>query len=189
MQYTWNDIERHVAACTRCPLSQTRHRSVMGRGSYQADLMLIAEAPGGQEDQQGIPFVGKSGELLDGLLRDCGLERKEIYITNILKCHPPGNRDPKEEEKEACIPYLKYETFLLKPRIIVCLGRVAAQRIISPDFKITRQHGAWTYRKTCALTATYHPSAILRDPSKYEIAKNDFCEIAKKRSSYIQEFS
>ena len=117
MQYTWKDIEQHIAACTGCLLSQTRHRPVMGRGDYQAGIMLIAEAPGGQEDQQGIPFVGRSGEILDSLLRDCGLERKQIYITNILKCHPPGNRDPKEEEKEACFPYLKYETFLLKPKI------------------------------------------------------------------------
>ena len=180
MQYTWDDIEQHVTVCTQCSLSQTRRRPVMGRGSRKADLMLIAEAPGGQEDQEGIPFVGRSGEILDDLLRDCGLDRKEIYITNILKCHPPGNRDPREEEKEACFPYLKYETFLLKPKIIVCLGRVAAQRIISPDFKITRQHGVWTYRKNCALTATYHPSAILRDPSKYEMVKADFCEIVRK---------
>ena len=183
MEYTWNDIERHIDACTHCPLSRTRHQPVMGRGSRQADLMLIAEAPGAQEDKQGIPFVGKSGDILDRLLRDCGLDRKEIYITNILKCHPPGNRDPKEEEKEACFPYLKYETFLLKPHVIVCLGRVAAQRIISPDFKITGQHGTWTYRKNCALTATYHPSAILRDPSKYEIARADFEEIVKKRTA------
>ena len=98
----------------------------MGRGNYHADIMFIAEAPGAQEDQQGIPFVGSSGEILDSLLQDCGLTREEIYITNILKCHPPGNREPKEEEKEACFPYLKYETFLLKPKIIVCLGRVAA---------------------------------------------------------------
>lgn len=180
MHYTWKDIEQHVSVCTQCPLSQTRNRPVMGRGSYQADIMLIAEAPGGQEDQQGLPFVGRSGEILDRLLDDCGLSRKEIYITNILKCHPPGNRDPKEEEKEACFPYLKYETLLLKPRIIVCLGRVAAQRIISPDFKITVQHGTWTHRKNCAMTATYHPSAILRDPSKYEIAKKDFIEIVNK---------
>ncbi|MCI8494585.1 MAG: uracil-DNA glycosylase [Lachnospiraceae bacterium] len=184
MQYSWNDIEQHIISCTHCPLSQTRRRPVMGRGNYHADMMLIAEAPGGQEDQQGMPFVGRSGEILDDLLRDSGLTREEIYITNILKCHPPGNRDPKEEEKEACFPYLKYETFLLKPRIIVCLGRVAAQRIISPDFKITRQHGSWIYRKSCALTATYHPSAILRDPSKYEDARQDFCEIAKKRAEY-----
>ncbi len=181
MPYTWNDIEQHVAACTHCPLSRTRRLPVMGRGNIQADLMLIAEAPGEQEDRQGIPFVGRSGELLDSLLQDCGLTRKEIYITNMIKCHPPGNRDPREEEKEACFPYLKYETWLLKPKIIVCLGRVAAQRIISPDFKITRQHGTWTCRKNCALTATYHPSAILRDPSKYEEAKRDFLEIVRKR--------
>lgn len=181
MQYTWKDIEQHVNGCTCCPLSRTRKKPVMGRGNHQSDLMLIAEAPGGEEDQQGIPFVGSSGKLLDRLLQDCGLDRTELYITNILKCHPPGNREPQEEEKEACFPYLKYETFLLKPRIIVCLGRVAAQRIISPDFKITRQHGTWTYRKNCALTATYHPSAILRDASKYEIARKDFCEVVKKR--------
>ena len=182
MEYNWSDIERHIAACTQCPLSQTRNRPVMGRGSHQADIMLIAEAPGGQEDEQGIPFVGRSGEILDRLLQGCGLDRSELYITNILKCHPPGNRDPKEEEKQACFPYLKYETFLLKPRIIVCLGRVAAQRIISPDFKITRQHGTWTFRKNCALTATYHPSAILRDPSRYEAVKEDFHRIAEKRA-------
>ncbi len=183
MPYTWNDIEQHILACAQCPLGRTRNLPVMGRGSHQADIMVIAEAPGAQEDQQGIPFVGRSGEILDRLLQDCGLSREEIYITNILKCHPPGNRDPKEEEKGACFPYLKYETFLLKPKIIVCLGRVAAQRIIAPDFKITRQHGTWTCRKDCALTATYHPSAILRDPSKYEEVKKDFLEIVKKRDA------
>lgn len=188
MRDAWKDIEQHVAVCTHCPLSRTRHLPVMGRGSHQADLMLIAEAPGGQEDQEGIPFVGRSGEVLDRLLRDCGLTREEIYLTNIIKCHPPGNRDPREEEKEACFPYLKYETFLLKPKMIVCLGRVAAQRIISPDFKITRQHGTWVSRKHCALTATYHPSAILRDPSKYEMVKADFLEIARKRSDLKKHF-
>ncbi len=185
MQPTGTDIEQHILACAQCPLSRTRNLPVMGRGSQEADIMVIAEAPGAQEDQQGIPFVGRSGEILDRLLQDCGLSREEIYITNILKCHPPGNRDPKEEEKEACFPYLKYETFLLKPKIIVCLGRVAAQRIISPDFKITRQHGTWTCRKDCALNATYHPSAILRDPSKYEETKKDFLEIVKKRDSIV----
>lgn len=185
MQPTGTDIEQHILACAQCPLSRTRNLPVMGRGNQEADIMVIAEAPGAQEDQQGIPFVGRSGEILDRLLQDCGLSREEIYITNILKCHPPGNRDPKEEEKEACFPYLKYETFLLKPKIIVCLGRVAAQRIISPDFKITRQHGTWTCRKDCALNATYHPSAILRDPSKYEETKKDFLEIVKKRDSIV----
>ena len=187
MQYTWNDIENHIAVCTQCPLGKTRNRPVMGKGDHQADIMLIAEAPGAQEDEQGIPFVGRSGEILDRLLGDCGLERKDLYITNILKCHPPGNRDPKEEEKEACLPYLKYETFLLKPKIIVCLGRVAAQRIISPDFRITRQHGTWTHRKNCALTATYHPSAILRDPSKYEPVRKDVFEIVRKLSGMEEQ--
>lgn len=187
MPYTWNDIEEHIAVCSQCPLSQTRNRPVMGRGSHQADIMLVAEAPGAQEDREGIPFVGSSGEILDRLLRDCKLSREELYITNILKCHPPDNRDPKEEEKEACFPYLKYETFLLKPKIIVCLGRVAAQRLIAPAFKITRQHGTWTYRKNCALTATYHPSAVLRDPSKYEIVRGDFCEIVRKRAELLRD--
>ena len=166
MEYTWNDIEQHVAACTCCPLSRTRQRPVMGRGSHQAEIMLIAEAPGGEEDRQGLPFVGPSGELLDRLLQEGGLSREEIYITNILKCHPPGNRDPKEEEKAACFPYLKYETFLLKPKIIVCLGRVAAQRIISPDFKITREHGQWFEKNGVWMTALFHPAAILRDPRR-----------------------
>ena len=183
--YTWNDIEQHITVCTCCPLSKTRHLPVGGRGSRSADIMLIAEAPGGQEDQEGIPFVGRSGKILDELLENCSLTREEIYITNILKCHPPGNRDPKEEEKEACFPYLKYETYLLKPKIIVCLGRVAAQRIISPGYKITRQHGTWTYRKDCALTAVYHPSAILRDPAKMEETKADFMEIVRKRDELL----
>ena len=99
--YTWDDIEQHVAACTHCPLSQTRKLPVMGRGSRSADIMLIAEAPGGQEDLEGLPFVGRSGNILDEILDDCSLTRDAIYITNILKCHPTGNRDPKEEEKNA----------------------------------------------------------------------------------------
>lgn len=182
--YTWDEIEQHVNNCTCCPLCQTCKHPVMGRGSHSADIMFIAEAPGEQEDHMGLPFVGRSGKLLDELLADCSLERKDIYITNILKCHPPGNRDPKDEEKELCFPYLKYETYLLKPKIIVCLGRVAAQRIISADFKITKQHGTWTYRKGCAMTAVYHPSAILRDPSKLELTKADFREIVRKRDNY-----
>ncbi len=187
MKEAWEEIEQHIAGCTCCPLHATRRRPVMGRGDHQAALMLIAEAPGEQEDQQGTPFVGRSGELLDRLLQDCGLRREDIYMTNIIKCHPPGNRDPKEAEKKACFPYLKYETFLLKPKIIVCLGRIAAQRIISPDFKITRQHGTWTCRKNYALTATYHPSAVLRDPLKYELVKEDFCEIVKKLNSLTND--
>ena len=154
----------------------------MGRGSHSADIMFIAEAPGAKEDEAGYPFVGPAGQLLDTLLDDCSLTRDEIYITNILKCHPPGNREPSEQEKAACFGYLKYETYLLKPKIIVCLGRVAAQRIISPDFRITRQHGTWIHRIGCDLTAIYHPSALLRDPGKIELTKADLHAIVQRRN-------
>ena len=178
--YTWEEIERHVNSCTACSLCRTRKHPVMGQGDYKGKLMLVAEAPGGQEDLAGVPFVGPAGKVLDELLASVAIRREDIYITNILKCHPPGNRDPLEEEKEACMPYLKYETYLMKPQIIVCLGRVAAQRLIDPNYRITRQHGTWIERKGCFLTATYHPSALLRDPSKMEDGKRDFRAIKEK---------
>ena len=181
MHHTWEEIENFVNHCHRCPLCQTRQHAVMGRGDHHAEIMFIAEAPGAKEDEAGIPFVGPAGQLLDKLLADCGLTREEIYISNIIKCHPPRNRDPQEEEKAQCFPYLRYEAFLLKPKIIVCLGRVAAQKIITPDFRITRQHGTWLHRKNCYLTAVYHPSALLRDNSKLEPTRADFHEIVRKR--------
>ena len=180
MQYTWNDIEQHIAVCTQCPLSRTRHLPVMGRGDRKADIMVIAEAPGGQEDQQGIPFVGPAGRILDVLLASAELKRQDVYITNVIKCHPPTNRDPLPEEQQACLPFLRCETALLKPPIIVCLGRIAAQRLIDPRFKITTQHGSWVCRKGYWMTAIYHPSAILRDPSKLEETKQDFQGILSK---------
>lgn len=181
--YNWDELEAFVNNCRHCPLCETRRHAVMGRGNHNADIMFIAEAPGKKEDEEGIPFVGPAGQIFDELLQKCNLTREEIYITNILKCHPPGNRDPQELEKERCFRYLQYETYLLKPRIIVCLGRVAAQRIISSDFRITRQHGTWTTRKDCALTAVYHPSALLRDPSKYDMTLQDFKEIVRQRDN------
>lgn len=182
--YTWEEIEQHVNKCTACQLCRTRRRPVMGRGDHTGKLMLVAEAPGGQEDLEGMPFVGAAGRMLDELLTSVSIRREEIYITNILKCHPPGNRDPFEEEKEACMPYLKYETYLLKPKIIVCLGRVAARRLITPDYRITRQHGTWVERKGCFLTATYHPSALLRDPARVQEGKRDF-QIIKEKLDWV----
>ena len=178
--HTWEELEKFINICGGCRLAETRLRPVMGRGSRTADIMLVAEAPGAQEDKEGIPFVGPAGKVLDQLLEYAGLTRDEIYITNIIKCHPPGNRDPLEDEKDCCMPYLRYETYLLRPKIIVCLGRVAAQRIITPDYRITRQHGTWIRRKNCDLTAVYHPSAILRDPQKWEDTRQDFLNIAKR---------
>ncbi len=178
--YTWEELKRFADSCTRCPLCRTRKHPVMGRGCLNAGIMFVAEAPGRKEDEQGIPFVGPAGQMFDRLLQEAGLERDRVYITNIVKCNPPFNRDPSEEEQTACIPYLKYETLLIRPKIIVCLGRIAAQRIISPDFRITREHGLWTERKGYWLTAVFHPSALLRDPSKTEGAARDFLAIRRK---------
>lgn len=178
--HTWNEIENFVVHCNRCPLCQTRNHSVMGKGSHQASIMFIGEAPGAKEDLAGIPFVGPAGQLFDELLKDCGLSRKDVYVTNIVKCRPPYNRDPQVQEQACCFPYLRYETYLLHPKIIVCLGRISAQKLIDPNFRITRQHGQWIERKGYYLTAVYHPSALLRDPTKIEETKRDFREIVNK---------
>jgi uracil-DNA glycosylase family 4 len=178
--YTYEELKKYVESCMRCPLSQTRNKAVMGRGSLKSQVLFIAEAPGQNEDRDGIPFTGRSGELLDRLLAEAGMSRGEIYLTNIVKCHPERNRDPKPEEQEACMPYLKYETWLLRPRIIVCLGRIAAQRIIRPDYRITREHGTFIFRKNTWLTAVYHPSALLRDETKIPETIADLRAIQKK---------
>ena len=178
--YTYEELNKYVESCMRGPLSQTRNKAVMGRGNLKSQVLFIAEAPGQNEDRDGIPFTGRSGELLDRLLAEAGMSRGEIYLTNIVKCHPERNRDPKPEEQEACMPYLKYETWLLRPRIIVCLGRIAAQRIIRPDYRITREHGTFIYRKNTWLTAVYHPSALLRDETKIPETIVDLRAIQKK---------
>ncbi len=178
--YTWEQTEQMIHNCQRCSLSRTRNLPVMGRGNRAAKIMFVAEAPGAQEDQQGVPFVGPAGRVLDVLLTSIQLKRQDIYLTNIVKCHPPANRDPSPAEQEACLPFLKCETLLLHPPIIVCLGRIAAQKLIAPQYKISRQHGTWIFRKGYWMTAVYHPSAILRDPSKLEETKQDFQTILRK---------
>ena len=178
--YTWDELERSIVNCGRCMLCKKRIQAVPGKGNHSSQIMLVAEAPGKQEDLQGIPFVGPAGKVLDILLTSAGLNRKDVYITNIVKCHPPGNRDPLPEEQETCMQYLRAETTLLHPPIIVCLGRIAAQKLISPNFKISREHGMWRHRKGYWMTAVYHPSAILRDPAKLEKTKQDFQSIIDK---------
>lgn len=178
--YTWEQLDTMIHSCHRCALCENRTQAVPGKGKHTAQIMLVAEAPGMQEDRKGLPFVGPAGKVLDILLTSAGLSRKDVFITNIVKCHPPGNRDPKTEEREACMHYLRAETTLLHPPIIVCLGRIAAQALISPQFKISKEHGLWVYRKHYWMTAVYHPSAILRDPSKLEEAKHDFQNIVAK---------
>lgn len=178
--YTYEELKGFVDHCSRCELCRTRNHSVMGKGNLHSPILFIAEAPGRNEDRDGVPFTGRSGELFDRLLREIEMKREEIYLTNIVKCNPPGNRNPHPNEQEACIPYLKYETLLLRPKIIVCLGRIAAQRIIRPDYRITKEHGVFLERKNTWLTAVYHPSAVLRDETKLPQMQEDFRKIREK---------
>ena len=176
----WETLEKYCFSCKRCSLAENRHNVVIGDGNKTARIMLIGEGPGEQEDLQGKAFVGPAGKLLDKMLLSIGLDRNSVYIANIVKCRPPYNRDPKQEEADMCLPLLREQVKLLKPKIIVCLGRIAAQQIIKPDFRITKEHGIWVERNGYYLIATYHPSALLRDPSKKRDAYNDLLEIQKK---------
>lgn len=162
----WEELEKRCSVCTGCGLCETRHNVVFGVGNRNAQIMFIGEGPGEQEDLTGVPFVGPAGKLLDDMLSIIDIDRTNCYIANIVKCRPPGNRDPREEEQRACISYLYNQIDLVKPQIIVCLGRIAAMQFIRPDFRITREHGQWMQRNGIMHTAIYHPSALLRDPSK-----------------------
>ncbi len=164
----WTALRLRCENCRACPLSATRTNLVLGTGSRTADLMFVGEAPGEQEDLEGIPFVGKAGQLLDRYLFAVGIPRESVYIANVLKCRPPRNRDPLPEEEEACIGYLREQVKLVDPKIIVCLGRISAMRLITPDFRITRDHGQFVRKGKYLMTAVYHPAALLRDPSKKE---------------------
>ena len=163
----WEALEQTCKSCQKCALADTRHNVVFGVGPRDAEVMCIGEGPGENEDLQGEPFVGRAGKLLDDMLELIDLDRtKNVYIANIVKCRPPQNRDPLNTEQDACIGYLRNQVALIRPKIIVCLGRVAAVRLIREDFKITREHGQWLTKAGVQMTALYHPAAILRDPSK-----------------------
>lgn len=163
----WKTLKTDCLACQRCPLHTTRHNVVFGQGVENAEVLFVGEGPGQSEDEQGLPFVGRSGQLLDKYLFAIDLDRaSNCYIANIVKCRPPQNRDPLNIEQEACIGYLRNQVALLKPKIIVCLGRIAAMKLIKEDFKITREHGQWIEKAGVWMMAMYHPSALLRDPRK-----------------------
>lgn len=163
---TYDELRATCLTCQRCSLAETRHNVVFGVGTQDAEVMFIGEGPGEQEDLQGEPFVGRAGRLLDDMLSMIGLDRSRVYIANIVKCRPPKNRDPLPAEQDACIGWLEAQLALIKPRLIVCLGRIAAMRFIRPDFKITKEHGQWFPKDGWEITAHYHPSALLRDPGK-----------------------
>lgn len=179
-------LEEECQDCQKCPLGKTRTNLVFGTGNENADIMFVGEGPGEQEDLQGLPFVGKSGQLLDLYLSLLDLDRnKNVYIANMVKCRPPHNRDPKPEETELCLPYLRRQVKLIKPQIIVCLGRIAAQRLISPEFRVTKQHGEFFKKGEIYMMGTFHPAALLRDDSKKKDALFDFQCLRKK----IEELS
>ena len=162
----WEALNNACLQCRRCELCAGRTQVVFGVGPQDAEILFVGEGPGQQEDLQGKPFVGPAGQLLDDMLSIIGLGRHNCYITNIVKCRPPMNRDPLQIEQDSCIPWLRMQTKLLRPKIIVCLGRIAAMKLIREDFKISREHGQWTEKGGIWFTALYHPSALLRDDSK-----------------------
>lgn len=163
-----DEVKKQCLECQQCPLGNTRQKVVFGTGNPHADLMFIGEAPGAEEDRTGIPFVGAAGQLLDRYLFAVDIPRESVYIANVLKCRPPHNRDPLPEEQDMCIGYLRAQVKAVDPKIIVCLGRIAAMRVIKPDFRITREHGIFVRKGKYLITAVYHPSALLRDASRRE---------------------
>jgi DNA polymerase len=182
----WEELEQQCLSCNRCGLCSRRHNVVFGVGNKQADVMFVGEGPGEQEDLQGEPFVGAAGKLLDEMLCIIDLDRaKNCYIGNIVKCRPPNNRDPQDTEQDACIDYLRNQVALIKPKIIVCLGRIAAMKLIRQDYRITREHGQWVEKNGIWMTAIYHPSALQRDVSKRPETFDDLLSIRKK----IQELN
>lgn len=161
-----DQLRAQVENCTRCGLCRGRTHAVLGEGCEDRPLVLcIGEGPGQQEDLQGRPFVGPAGQLLDKMLQSIGLSRQNTYIANVVKCRPPQNRVPEPEEIASCLPYLRAQVKLLRPKILFCLGSTAGRAIIDPAFRVTREHGMWVERKGFYLMASYHPSALLRDSS------------------------
>ena len=177
------ELKEHCSACQRCALGATRTKLVFGTGSATAELMFVGEAPGEQEDLSGVPFVGRAGQLLDRYLTAVDLKREDVYIANILKCRPPKNRDPLPAEEDACIDHLRAQFKLIRPRVIVCLGRIAAMRLIKQDFKITQEHGQWFEKNGVWMTAVFHPAALLRDPRR----KEDMLEDMKRIKAKLEE--
>ena len=180
---SWNELYEACMSCRNCPLCETRHNVVFGEGAQNAEVMFIGEGPGEQEDLTGRPFVGRGGKFLDEMLAMIELDRSKIFIGNMVKCRPPGNRDPLAAEQEACIGYLRNQAALIRPKIIVCLGRIAAMRIIKEDFKITKEHGQWFEKSGVQMMALFHPAAILRDPRR----RPETFEDLKKLQAKIQE--
>jgi uracil-DNA glycosylase len=180
----WEELKGICGSCNKCLLSATRTNVVLGRGNVNAPIMLIGEGPGEQEDLKALPFVGPAGNLLDLLLKALGINEEQYYIANVVKCRPPGNRVPLENEAEACLPYLRNQVLLVKPQIIVCLGATAIRYIVDKESKITQIRGRWIENKGYWIMPTFHPAALLRDESKKILVWEDFKKV-KQRLEYI----
>ncbi|WP_173297092.1 uracil-DNA glycosylase [Thermanaeromonas sp. C210] len=173
----WEGLRQRVNSCRACGLRRTAKNVVLGEGSLRATLMLVGEGPGAREDQLGRPFVGAAGELLNRILRAAGFRREEVYITNVVKCRPPGNRLPTSAEVEACRGYLEEQIRLVRPKIIVCLGALATQTLIAPGGSITRLRGQWIEKDGIRYMPTFHPAALLRDEGKKRPVWEDFKKV------------
>lgn len=180
MQTSWPTLMEQIGGCTACGLCRGRTHVVPGEGDLHARLMLIGEGPGEQEDLQGRPFVGPAGQLLERMLAAIGLAREQVYIANAVKCRPPHNRVPTPEETAACLPYLRAQVALVRPRVIALLGATAARTVLGDGVRITRDRGRWVERKGVFLLPTYHPAALLRDESKKRPAWEDFKALRDK---------
>ncbi|MBO4382771.1 MAG: uracil-DNA glycosylase [Clostridia bacterium] len=181
MYETMEALQASCAGCTRCRLCEGRTNLVFGVGDPKADLLFVGEGPGYQEDVQGEPFVGPSGQLLDKLLAAIDLDRQNgVYIANIVKCRPPQNRDPQPDEQDICLTWLREQVRVLRPKIIVCLGRIAAQKLIDPEFRVTKEHGQFVERKGVWMMGTFHPAALLRNPAQKPDAFDDFLALRDK---------
>ena len=174
-----DQLEATIKRCKRCPLGKSRTNFVFGVGNPGADIMFIGEAPGRDEDLQGIPFVGRAGKLLDKMLAEIGLNRGDVYIANILKCRPPNNRDPEQDEVDQCLPYLIKQIKLIKPKVICSLGRIAAQRILQTNMALGAMRGRWFDYHGIKFMVTYHPAAILRSNSYLPGALEDLKRLVK----------
>lgn len=183
----WDELEKECKACMKCGLGKTRTNIVIERGSRTASLMFIGEGPGEQEDRQGKPFVGAAGQLLDLLLSALKFKEDEYYICNIVKCRPPANRIPTDEEAESCLPLLRNQVSLIKPRIIVCLGATAMKYVIDKNSKISNIRGQWIERKGYWIMPTFHPAALLRDPSKKALLFEDIKSVRLKLDKLLGE--
>ncbi|MGN0776085.1 MAG: uracil-DNA glycosylase family protein [Candidatus Ventricola sp.] len=180
MNTSWPTLSQEVYACEKCRLCQTRQNVVLGEGDLHAALMFIGEGPGAQEDATGRPFVGAAGQLLDKMLAAIGMTRGQVYICNIVKCRPPQNRVPEPDERTACMPFLRQQVALVRPKVIVCLGSTPTRALLGDQMRITRDRGTWQLKKGVWFMPTYHPAALLRDLDKKRPAWEDFKAIRDK---------